>query len=189
MGSTIQPETIKRTKSGYHDEKIEHEIASATSIRKEIIKDRSITDSAYKALPVETIEHLKEYLNLTSNWHDWELYFPYLQLLVQTKSHQELRQIQGVIEGLEYRLKQTVQEATDFHSWMTLLKTKRYTWTRLQRMFVHLLTNTTKEDLEKYSEMKQAPYTRILGMNQKVESTYRRLKRYECTSNFKHSRT
>lgn len=166
LHSSIQPETIKRTKSGYHDEQIEHEIASATSIRKEIVNKREMTALAIKALPESTVNQLHHYLNLTSNWHDWELYFPYLQLLVQTKSHEELQSIQGVIEGLEYRLKQTVQEATSFQHWMTILKTKRYTWTRLQRVFVHLLTNTTKEDLEPYKELTQPPYVRILGMNQ-----------------------
>ncbi|GEL75984.1 nucleotidyltransferase [Tenuibacillus multivorans] len=167
INSHMKPRTIQRTKSGYHDEQIEHEIASATSIRREILSDRSITSNALKALPSATIEQLEAYQRKSVLWHDWEAYFPFLQLLVETRSIEEIRSIHGVIEGLEYRLKQTVHEAETFEHWMQLLKTKRYTWTRLQRVFVHLLTNTTGEDIEYYKNLKEAPYLRILGMTNK----------------------
>ena len=35
------------------------------------------------------------------------------------------------------------------HSWKHSSKTKRYTWTRLQRACTHILTNTTKEEIHK----------------------------------------
>ncbi|WP_277674118.1 nucleotidyltransferase [Piscibacillus halophilus] len=166
LQTSIKPETIKRTKSGYHDEQIEHEIASATSIRKELLTQGTMSNNIQNALPYATAQQIKKYKEDYHSWHEWEIYFPFLQLLIQTKTHEELRNIHGVIEGLEYRLKNTVQEAVSFHHWMTLLKTKRYTWTRLQRMFVHLLTNTTHEQLEPYKALTEPPYLRILGMNQ-----------------------
>ncbi|GAA0460486.1 nucleotidyltransferase [Alkalibacillus silvisoli] len=167
LHSHIQPETIQRTKSGYHDSTIEHNIASATSIRKELNEFGELTDQAIQALPKETVQQLLAYQKTSEVWHDWELYFPYLQLLVQTKSKDELRAIHGMVEGLEYKLKQTVNKVTSFQEWMNALKTKRYTWTRLQRMFVHVLTNTTKDEVNTFSNLSTPPYIRLLGMNER----------------------
>ncbi|NIK10682.1 nucleotidyltransferase [Alkalibacillus sp. S2W] len=165
LNSYIQPETITRTKSHYHDETIDYSIASATSIRKDLFNEGELSDLSKKALPDETINQLITYQQTSGLWHEWELYFPHLQLLVQTHSHEQLRHIHGMIEGLEYRLKQTVNQANNFQDWMERLKTKRYTWTRLQRMFVHLLTNTTKTEVDQYKERKEPPYIRLLGMS------------------------
>ncbi|WP_188205708.1 nucleotidyltransferase [Alkalibacillus aidingensis] len=166
LNSQIQPETIQRSKSGYHDQSIETHIASATSIRKEILEQKQLTELANYALPKETVKQLKNYQSESGLWHEWEHYFPFLQLLVQTQSVDQLRRIHGMIEGLEYRLKQTVNQCRSFKDWMEQLKTKRYTWTRLQRMFVHLLTNTTKEEIDQYRSITTQPYIRLLGMSQ-----------------------
>lgn len=162
----IKPDTIKRTKSQYHDEKIEHQISSATSIRKEILENKKVTETAKKALPNSTVKQLVDYKKKYEVWHHWELYFPLLQYLVQTKSLDELRNIQGVDEGLEYRLKQTAPQVESFHEWMEKLKTKRYTWTRLQRLFCYLLTNTKKEEIDHIKQLNDIPYVRILGMSE-----------------------
>src|SRR5690625_4006352 len=69
--------------------------------------------------------------------------------------------MEGVYELLEGRIKQTAKQATSFKQWMGNMKTKRYTWTRLQRMFVHILTNTTKEDINQLDT--KIPYIRIIG--------------------------
>src|SRR5699024_6233110 len=79
----------------------------------------------------------------------------------------ELAAIQGVDEGLEHRLKKTAHKATSFSNWMEAIKTKRYTWTRLQRMFVHLLTNTKKTDIAASLKNDSVPYVRLLALTKK----------------------
>ncbi|PKR78521.1 nucleotidyltransferase [Halalkalibacillus sediminis] len=165
MPNQINVDTIQRTKSGYHDPTINEDIASATSIRKEIISVNELTKGAIQALPDATIEQLKAYQRENGQWHDWSYYFPFLRYLIETKSIEELQQIHGMEEGLEYRMKQTIKEADDFEGWMKLLKTKRYTWTRIQRVLTHLLTNTKKEEIESIKKLEEAPYIRILGMS------------------------
>ena len=167
LKSPINPETVKRTKSQYHDETIEHSIASATSIRQELFKDHQVTDLAKKALPQATINQLHHYQEENNRWHEWEIYFPYLLYLVKVTPVEMLRDIHGVIEGLEYRLRETAHQASHFSEWMSLLKTKRYTHTRLQRVFVHLLTQLKKSEMEQVPSISEAPYVRLLGMNQK----------------------
>src|SRR5699024_1163585 len=84
---------------------------------------------------------------------------------VMTMRPQQLQKIKGVDEGLEHRIKSTAEEATSFEDWMNRIKTKRYTWTRLQRMFTHLLTNTLKDDYPD-EENGSVSYIRLLGMTE-----------------------
>ena len=174
---SIKPETIKRIENNYHDETIEKQIASATSVRKEMFHENELTAKAKLALPNSTIDMLQTYKASSKLWHEWENYLTILQHLVLTKSPNELREIHGIEEGFENRLKQTVHQANSFHDWMHLLKTKRYTWTRIQRNFVHLLTNTKKEEIEHIKQMKNIPYVRLLGMSNKGQEYIQRQKK------------
>jgi len=161
---SITPLTIKRTNNDFHDETITSNIASATSIRKELLKHQTITPKIRAAIPAATATQLIQYKDAASDWHDWEKYFHLLQYRVMTMNVNELSAIQGINEGLEYRIKKTAQTATSFKDWMEKIKTKRYTWTRIQRIFVHLLTNSKKTDFP--SDYQQTiPYVRVLGMN------------------------
>ncbi len=159
----IEPETIKRIKSDYHESVITNKIASATSIRKELL-NHDWTPSVTDALPETTIHQLKEYYKLSRKWHMWEAYFPYLRYRITSMSLQQLASIQGVDEGLEHRIKKTIQHAHSFQEWMKALKTKRYTEVRLQRMATHILTNTSKKESESVTRLPSVPYLRLLGM-------------------------
>lgn len=160
----IEPLTIKRNKSGYHDQSITSSIASATSIRKQLLSMGKVTPEIAETLPAATKEQLEDYQRTATRWQQWENYFPLLHYRVLTMSEQELSTIQGVDEGLEYRVKRTAKEATSFTGWVEAIKTKRYTWTRIQRMFVHILTNTKKEDMSDLDSLSHVPYVRLLGL-------------------------
>ncbi|WP_077325978.1 nucleotidyltransferase [Virgibacillus siamensis] len=166
----IEPLTIKRTNSNYHDQNYTGTVASATSIRKELLADKSITPDLAKTMPAGTTQQLDEYKQSSGIWHDWELYFPILQYRVKTMTTGEIAMISGVDEGLEHRIKRTANEAISFVDWMGQIKTKRYTWTRLQRIFVHLLTNTKKNDLIFARKNPTVPFVRLLGMTAKGQS-------------------
>lgn len=167
---SIKPLTVQRIKNHFHDDAITTKIASATSIRKELI-DNGLTPQVIATLPDETITQLKQYKQISSLWHHWEHYFPYLHYRVITMSHQELANIHGVDEGLEYRIKKTAHEATSFRDWMNKMKTRRYTFVRLQRIFAHILMNTTKQEISEFTNISTVPYIRLLGMS-KTGQTY-----------------
>ncbi|PAV29898.1 hypothetical protein CIL05_08445 [Virgibacillus profundi] len=160
----IQPLTIQRTNSGYHQQTITGSIASATSIRKQLFKERTITEQVLKTMPDETIKQLKDYMNTAETWHMWEKYFQIIHYRVMTMTTQELAEVHGVDEGLEYRIKKTAKKAISFNDWVGRVKTKRYTWTRIQRIFVHILTNTKKSDMKMVESASTVPYVRLLGM-------------------------
>ncbi|GLO65891.1 MULTISPECIES: nucleotidyltransferase [Oceanobacillus] len=159
---SIKPLTIQRKNNDFHDESINGSIASATSIRKQLLQSESIDNDVHNAIPIETFEQLQSYKEKTSIWHDFEKYFPFLRYRVLTMNIKELQDIQGVVEGLEFRIQQTANDATSFLDWMRKIKTKRYTWTRIQRIFIHILTNTKKD--EDYVDCSPT-YIRILAMN------------------------
>jgi predicted nucleotidyltransferase len=77
-------------------------------------------------------------------------------------SPEELREVYEVEEGIEHRIIAAALDSTTFNGFMQKIKTKRYTWTRLQRICVHILTNTKKTDMKSVSETPS--YLRLLGM-------------------------
>lgn len=165
----IKPVTFKRYKNNYHDQTIQHSIASATSIRNELIKANKLTDQIRAALPAISHKQLIKYKETAGIWHTWELYFPLLQYRILTMSENDLRTIHGMEEGIENRLKQAAIKTSDFTSFMEKVKTKRYTRTRLQRLFTHILTNT-KKTLLNHMEQISTPYIRLLGMSKKGQA-------------------
>ncbi|EMA6341285.1 nucleotidyltransferase [Bacillus cytotoxicus] len=169
--SMIRAHTIKRFAAHYHDESFtDKHIASATSIRKQLfIEDCSFT-SIDPFVPNCTSSLLEEYYHVYHVLHNWETYFPLFKYKLLTMSAKELQHIYEMEEGLEHRILAKIQHATSFLTFMEAIKTKRYTWTRLQRVCTHILTNTTKEEIESAAIENHAPYIRLLGMSQKGQS-------------------
>jgi predicted nucleotidyltransferase len=159
----VRPLTIARKNADYHDEHFASAtIASATSIRKAIFTNDNSQTNIDQYVPEQTKILLKEYIQQYHGFHQWENYWNYLQFRLIHSSPGELREIYEVEEGLENRLQAAALEADNFHQFMQKIKTKRYTWTRLQRLCVHILTNTKKEEMARHSE--KATYLRLLGM-------------------------
>lgn len=160
----IDPLTIKRVNNDFHDKEITNQIASATSIR-ESLSAEGITNKVRETFPPETMAQLNDYKEKSGQWHNWDDYFPFLIYRIMTMSPRQLNQIEGVDEGIQNRIKRFAKNATCFEDLMNKVKTKRYTWTRLQRMFTHILTNTLKTDYN-VNDFNTVPYIRLLGMNQ-----------------------
>lgn len=170
LKSSITPLTTKRIGGGYHDQRLhESTIASATSIRNTIFSKKEL-HTLHSYMPKSSYEELIYYKKTFSNFHQWEDYFPFLKHAILTKSINELSEIYEMEEGLEYRFKEKIKNAKSFLDFVQSVKTKRYTWTRLQRICVHLLTNTKKDEMLHALTIKSAPYIRLLGMNKRGQS-------------------
>lgn len=169
LNASIEPYTIKREKSNYHDEFFLHDekIASATAIRSKLLETGFNVDTIKHYVPSITKQILQSEINQYGSIPHWEDYFPFLQHRIITASLDELRKIYECEEGLEYRLKKFITRASSYEHFMEAVKTKRYTRTRLQRLFVQILMNTTKEFMKEYCQPATPPYIRILGMSAK----------------------
>ncbi|WP_409292097.1 nucleotidyltransferase [Peribacillus sp. SCS-37] len=163
---SIKPCTIKRIGSGYHDESLPaHSLASATGIRKAIFEDGASPEAVMGQIPLSTYEELTSYHAQFGTFHNWELYWPFLQYRIISSSTSDLNLIYEAEEGLEYRFKEMAAAARTFQEFISLVKTKRYTWTRLQRAALNILNNVTKEEMGAAGT--EPGYLRLLGMNRK----------------------
>ncbi|WP_173918776.1 nucleotidyltransferase [Halobacillus sp. Marseille-Q1614] len=166
----IEPLTIKRKESQYHQEEISGRMASATSLRKQLFEAGEINNAVSSATPESTKKQLSHYYDQSGLWHNWELYFTLLYYKLSTLTYDQLNQFHGVDEGIEYRLKEFAASSLTFKEFMERIKTKRYTWTRLQRTCAHILTGLLKEEADSLLEQ-PLPYIRVLGMS-KTGQTY-----------------
>lgn len=145
----IVPLTIKRT-NNYHDTQLNNEISSATSIRKAIKELKDIKDY----VPDITLEYL--------NKKSWERnYFNLLKYKIITEKT-NLNKYQTVDEGIENRILKGIYNSNNLEELICIVKTKRYTYNKINRMFTHILCSFTKEDAKNNKDLK---YIRILGFD------------------------
>lgn len=151
---------IMRQGAGYHDQQLkEAEFASATAIRQALFSGEA---RAEDFVPPTMLSSLHE-----STLINWEDAWPLLKYQLIQLSVEELQTIYQMSEGIEYRLKEKALQATSFNDFINQVKTKRFTWTRLQRLAVYILLGITEE---KVREVRENPYIRVLGFNSKGQS-------------------
>jgi len=141
----IEPITIKRTNE-YHDIKSNDNIISASNIREKIKNNQEIN----KYLPN------KEYINNIN----YSLMFNFLKYKILTDK--SLNKYLTVDEGIENRLKKAINNSNSLEELINNIKTKRYTYNRINRMLIHILIGLTKEDKNKTFKNE---YIKILGFN------------------------
>ena len=149
QNANIIPLTIQRTNS-YHDLELVDSISSATSIRKAVIEKKSIQN----VVPKEVYGLLKN-ATFTQN-----AYFPFLKYKIM--STEDLSIFQTVEEGIENRIKKYIEDATSWEDLVQKIKTKRYTYNKINRMLLHILCNFTKEQANQWKEIE---YIRVLGFS------------------------
>ncbi|TDL98784.1 nucleotidyltransferase [Macrococcus brunensis] len=137
---------IKRIQNHYHDTELTGRIASATAIRKAISAGHDFSESVPASID-------------TALAVSWEDFFPLLKYKILSHTPEELRNIYMMTEGLENRLKSSIDNSHDFSSYMQTIKTKRYTYTRLQRLLAYTLLNI--------KEGQPITDIRVLAMNDK----------------------
>jgi len=113
---------------------------SATAIRNNI-NDEKIE----KYLSKEMLADLRKE-NIAS---EAEL-FPYLKYKILTLGKVGIEKIYDVSEGLENRIYESTLKSENYSDLVNLIATKRYSNKKIQRVLLHILTNTTKEDYKKY---------------------------------------
>ncbi|VEF48514.1 Protein of uncharacterised function (DUF795) [Bacillus freudenreichii] len=175
LKSNVEFFTVKRNTAEHDDQTIhDDKIASATSIRK-LIKQEGNLHRIRPYIPEATYSEMEAYYRTYKHFHDWEDYWPYLQYRLLTMNYDELNQMYDIEEGLPYRLQRAAESSGSFQSFMEKVKTKRYTWTRLQRICVHTLTNTTRTDMKSAGETPE--YIRLLGMSAKGREYLNKVKK------------
>ena len=195
--SNIIPVTIERYNSNYHDTSYRGNVASATAIRN-IVKNNG-WDILRKVVPENTFSILLENIKVGHVVPDLSVFEKQIIYNLRKMSIQEIAQLPDVSEGLENAIKNAVNSCNSVVEFLNIIKSKRYTNTRLQRILVYALLGITKKDID--LSKKAIPYIRVLGFNNKgkyliseVDRANPKLeiitsvKKYMDTSNNKNSR-
>lgn len=163
----IKPVTIQRIQAGYHDSiDTDSTIASATGIRKAIFEQQSL-EQILTYIPQATLMQLEDWKTKYKTFISWELLWPLLRFAILRNTPEQLTLFADVTEGIEFAIRKAAKKSDTFAEFMSNLKSKRYTWTRLQRMVTHIYTGITKEQLHQFS---QPTYIRLLGMTSKGQA-------------------
>ncbi len=159
--SAIKPIIIERKGGDYNSKHIEGNICSATYIRELLGKDELKT--VKEVMPEKSFEIMnKEIINgrapmFLKNYENEILY------VLRKNSAEQLLNIADVTEGLENLLKKASVEGMELEEVIDIVKTKRYTRTRIQRILLHTLLDISKNEVEDYKYNPQ--YIRVLGFN------------------------
>ena len=142
----INAVSIRRTNS-YHDILGVDSIVSASNIREKLKNNECIE----KFVP----NTVSSYINDV----DFDKLFMLLKYKIITDS--DLSSYLTVDEGIEYRLLKYISEVSSIDELITSVKTKRYTYNKINRMLIHVLVGLVKTDHAKL----ELSYIRILGFN------------------------
>ena len=160
LDSTMQAVTIQRIEAGYYDDiNQEKHIASATGIRKALFDHQDVCNF----LPQPSYTALCNWQALHGKFMSWEALWPLLQYAILRHTPGQLTAFADVQEGLENALVKHAKTSSSYAEFMANLKSKRYTWTRLQRMLTHIYTGVTKEQLHAFNN---PTFIRLLGMTE-----------------------
>lgn len=160
LNSKIEPHTIKRVGSA-HDKADDLNFISAKSIR-ELLKDNK---------DVSEFVPYPDFLNkvIKNGQAPTDLRYLERTLLykIRNMNESQLRDIPDVGEGLEFKIKKAAATAKNLDELYELIKSKRYTHSRIRRILLRILLDIDKE------KMNYPKYIRVLGMNKSGEEILR----------------
>ncbi len=156
----IKPITVKRTSSNYNSTSIAEKTASSTAIRKNINK----LDAIRKVVPEETYDILNNKIKHGQIIKGLATYEKEILYKLRTSSTQFISNLPDVSEGLENAIKNAANSCNNIMDLISIVKSKRYTQTRIQRILLYALLDITKQDME--NSKKGIPYIRVLGMTE-----------------------
>ncbi|MGX7051623.1 nucleotidyltransferase [Leuconostoc palmae] len=172
--SPINLHAIQRIAAGYHDQTFSNNqiIASASSIRLALHKSK--LEKVQDVVPLETLKNI----NTANHTIDFEKNFwQLLKYRLTTDTIGQLGQVYQMAEGLEHRLAATTLSddgPQSYQSFIKSVKSKRYTFSRIQRTLFYTLLNVKVDQMQ---AAMQDPYLRILGFTEQGQAYLNNVKK------------
>lgn len=161
--SRIEPFTIQRNGSSYHDTELNrhNRFASATAIRQTILSGHS--DLCLGLMP--DLPAREEHPPISVDDLSVILHYRLLDLI---HSGQDLTDYADISRELADRIRSQILDFNSYSGHIAALKSKQYTYTRISRALLHILLGITDEKLKLFRSMQYTPYARILGFQKKA---------------------
>lgn len=154
--SSITPITIKREGS-FHSDAMDTSFASASAIRKALAHAKDVTAK----IPRESLPYL------SNHQLDWEDFYDFLSIEI-LKNWTNLTDYLDISTELSNRIQNVFSKSCSMEELCQNLKTKQYTYTRIQRGLLHILLGIKKDFKTDY-----APYARVLGFRKEKSSFFK----------------
>jgi predicted nucleotidyltransferase len=185
LQSKIQPFTIQRAHAGYHTPAAEHDsIASATAIRNLLFAQDDTSGTSEERLkkvasyiPLATQMKLADYLQSGKPLMTWERFAQPLFTKLETLTPQQLAHHLHMDEGLAYRIHHNAKHSRTVYEMIRKTKTRRYTWTRIQRALTAVLMSQTRDIMNQIHADEGPSYIRVLGFTPIGRSLLKRAKK------------
>lgn len=167
LKSKMKPFTIAREISSYNSIDIENEISSATAIRH--YSKKNDFNSIAKTMPQNAFDIFVNSINNNDAPILFNNFSNIFHYIIKSYKNKQLMNILDVTEGLENRIVNCSNETFLISDIIDLIKTKRYTYTKIQRALLHILLDIKKNDLETFNKNGGPQYLRVLGFNKKCQ--------------------
>lgn len=161
INSNIEPHTIQRIQSGYHDKDIVSDIASATSIREDYFKNKHL-DNIRLVMPPESFVMMEEFLEKNHFFNHIDNLSQILLYIFRLVNYDKIFDINGMDEGIENRIIRAFEQSNELDEILKEICTKRYPLTRIKRLLMHTLLDFDKDTAKRF-KMSGPRYIRVLG--------------------------
>jgi len=162
LNSNITPHVINRIESEHNSLDIKNNIASSSAIRN-IISENQNLEILKKLMPENSYTMLMENFKNGHFVPDISCFEKEIFYRLRQMSTQDIANLAEVNEGLEYKIKTAANSCNNLNTFFDIVKSKRFTRTRLQRILLYSLLNITKEDM--LLSKNASPYIHVLGFN------------------------
>lgn len=160
--SNIKPILVQRFEAGYNDVSYSGNIASATAVRN-LIKNHDFRTLG-KLLPTNSYSILLDNAKVGHIVPDLSSFEKEILYNLRLMPIDEIANLADISEGLEFAVKNAANSCNSIIEFLNIIKSKRYTNTRLQRILLYSLLNITKKDMAASKDI--IPYIRVLGFNE-----------------------
>ena len=161
LNSTITPVTVKRIGEGYNSTNTSAPYPSASAIRKAVSRENmEILKSSMPENVQQMFTHTVQNGSAPIFLNDFSAQLNYC---LRSKTLQELGRILDISEGLENRILKSLATCYNIDDILAFIKTKRYSFTTLQRALLHILLGVETDTIKKYQQNGYSPYIRVLG--------------------------
>lgn len=157
LNSNIIPFAIHR-ESNFNSHILENCYTSSTSIRKALENKCNLND-IQKYIPENVSKYLKNNKIIFNND-----FFEILKYKIISMNENDLKEINGVSEGIENKLKKEICNSYSYDEFLFKIKSKRYELSRIKRILVNILLNISKDDFNLLKE-NNSNYAHILAFN------------------------
>lgn len=155
--SSIVPYAILRN-NDFNDDKLNENYTSSTSIRNVLEKNIDI-----QILKKYLTQYIYNYIQTSSLLFNKD-FFEILKYKIISMSIDDIKNINGVSEGIENKIKKEIIDVYSYEDYIFKLKSKRYELSKIKRILINILLGITKTDFDKLKS-EDANYAHILAFN------------------------